>query len=231
MNKTLIFLVSAAMVCAAPSSHGQNFTDLNFESAQIIPASTNTDGSINIATANALPGWNALFGTNQLPLIPYDQSHGGIAPAVSLLGGSQDPPIDGNFDISLHGGSIVQTAMVPANAVSLFFDAAFGYSQPFTVSLDGQDLSYSAIANGVNSSGLSYTVYGGDISAYAGQIETLTFSTGAGSSGGILDNIQFSPTPVPEPSTIPLSCLSIGILILFPIVRRLKLKNEIPDYA
>jgi hypothetical protein len=169
MKKALILLACAAVVCAAGSSHGQNFTDLNFESAQIIPASTNADGSVNIATANALPGWNAFTGTTQLSVIAYDTPGSVIAPPVSLLGGLQNPAIDGNFEILLHdNGSLAQTALVPANAELLLFDVAFGRSPtPFLVSMDGQDLSYSAIANEVTASGLSYTVYGADISPIA----------------------------------------------------------------
>lgn len=224
MNKALIFLASAVVVCAAASSQGQGFTNLDFESAQIIPVSTNGNGSVNVATANALPGWNAFFGTSQLSLIPYDTPPTVLAPAIGLLGGSQAPAIQGNFDVLLHGGSLSQTAVVPAGAESLLFDVAFGNSTPFLVSMDGQALSYSAIANGVTSSGLNYTVYGADISLFAGETETLAFSTGPGSGGGgILDNIQFSPTTVPEPSAIPLSCL--GILILFTAGLRRKLKR------
>jgi hypothetical protein len=84
MKKTFIFLWSAALLAAIPA-HGQSFTNLNFESAQIVPVSTNANGSINIATANALPGWAAFAGITQLSLIAYDTPNTVAAPAVELL--------------------------------------------------------------------------------------------------------------------------------------------------
>jgi hypothetical protein len=58
-----------------------------------------------------------------------------------------------------------------------------------------------------------------DISAYAGQTGQLLFSVPPQSSGGILDNIQFSSTPVPEPGTFGLFAMG-GALLAW---RRLKL--------
>src|SRR5215469_924131 len=156
MKKSLI-LWSATAVLIALSARGQNFTNLNFESAQIIPVSTNSNGSINIATANALPGWNAFLGTNQLSLIAYDTPGSVIAPAIQLIGAANGPALDGNFCIGLGGdGSITQTGLVPANAQSLLFDVAFGNSMPYIVSPNGQDLFYSAVSTGTNSAGLNY---------------------------------------------------------------------------
>ena len=75
------------------------------------------------------------------------------------------------------------------------------------VSLGGQNLSCMAISNSLNSYGRSYTVYGADISAFAGQTETLAFSL-ASPGHGILDDIQFSPIAIPETSATSLLCLA-----------------------
>jgi hypothetical protein len=193
MNKTWIAWIFGATIIAA-SAPGQGFVNLDFESAQLIPVSTNGNGSINIATANALPGWTAFSGTNQLSLIPYNTPDYVASPPVGLLLGATTI---GNFAVLLEpGSSISQTGSVPANAISLLFAVLSPGSSPFTVSLDGQELSYAAIGNAVNSHGFPYTIFGVDISAFAGQVATLTFS----SRGGILDNIQFSPQAVPEPA-------------------------------
>ena len=48
----------------------------------------------------------------------------------------------------------------------------------------------------------TYYVYGGDVSAYAGQAGELRFF-----GGGYLDNIQFSNLQIPEPSVLGLYAL------------------------
>ncbi len=47
-------------------------------------------------------------------------------------------------------------------------------------------------------SGPNYFIMGGDISAYAGETDELRFTALPGT-GGLLDNIEFSVSPVPEP--------------------------------
>ena len=53
----------------------------------------------------------------------------------------------------------------------------------------------------------SYTVFGGDISSFANQAGELLFQ-----GGGLLDAVQFSNVPIPEPSVFGLS--SLGGLLL-----------------
>jgi hypothetical protein len=203
-----IWIFSTVVIAGSALGQGA-FQNLDFESAQVIPVSTNANGSVNIATANALPGWSAFAGANQLSLIPYNSQAEAAWPVVGLYG-SNVTVIGGNFEVMLtSGGSISQTGLVPANAESLLFGAAFIASPPFVVSLDGQNLSYEVISNALNSQGYSYTIYGADISAFVGQVETLAFSAPG---YGILDNIQFSPITIPEPSAISLICLGSGVL-------------------
>ena len=58
-------------------------------------------------------------------------------------------------------------------------------------------------------SGPNYSILGGDISAFAGQNGELRFTAGS----GVLDNIQFSPIAIPEPSTVSLVALA-GLALL-----------------
>jgi hypothetical protein len=112
----------------------------------------------------------------------------------------------------LNGNSIAisQTGLVPANAVSLLFDQEDANAPSFTVLLGGQDLTCVVVAHAVDSRGDPYFIYGADISTFAGQVETLTFST---PSYGFLDDIRFSSSTVPEPSTLALLALDGGVFI------------------
>jgi hypothetical protein len=111
---------------AVASSQGQDFTNLNFESAQVIPSYTNT-GRIFISITNALSGWSAFDGTNQLSSVQYIPPPGanpGLLPPIALEG-SNAYVIDGNFSILLGSSSISisQTGLVPSGTESLLFDA------------------------------------------------------------------------------------------------------------
>jgi hypothetical protein len=60
-------------------------------------------------------------------------------------------------------------------------------------------------------SGSGYTIWQANISAYAGQTGQLEF-TAPWQTQGLLDNIQFSSFPVPEPSGLPLAVLGAGLI-------------------
>src|SRR5208282_2538738 len=199
--KMTLFLSLFGMVGMRLLQAQGNFQDLDFESARVI-VTTDSSGDSVIATSNALPGWSLFSGTNQLSLIAYNAS---FLPDPQLYFSNANPHvIAGNFDIILgNGNSISQTGLVPSGTESLLFDAS---PLPVLVSLGGQSLSFMAISNAMNSYGYSYTIYGADISGFAGQLETLTFS-----GGGALDDIQFSPEAVPEPSEFAL--ISLGAIV------------------
>jgi hypothetical protein len=132
--------------------------------------------------------------------------------AATLWGGESRPQlaIDGSFSMLLHAAwafgtqqpadmSIAQTALVPPQARSLSFRAQGGAG---LVSLDGSLLSVIPLSVGSN-----YTLYGADISAWAGQFSELRFTAVAPEtldSSWTLDSIQFSTAPIPEPSTLAL---------------------------
>ena len=220
MKKTLIKITIALVLgfFAARTALAQGFVNLNFEQATIIPASTNPELQFYIATTNALPGWTVLYGANQQSLITFN------APALGTtwvyLWATNGEQLSGNYSVLLQGGgtasaaSISQTGLVPANAESLLFIGVGSASDPnasaLQLSLGGQDLSFVVISNELN-----YTLYGADVSAFAGQMEALTFSAlevSTGYNDWNIDNIQFSTQPVPEPSELAL--VALGALFL-----------------
>jgi hypothetical protein len=85
------------------------------------------------------------------------------------------------------------------------------------VSFAGQPLSVIAIASNPD-----YTVWEANVSAYSGQTGELLFQV-PWESQAILDNIQFSTQPVPEPDTI---SLMGGLLLLLLSLRTKVLKSR-----
>jgi hypothetical protein len=200
-----IVIMLAVAFAFIESVRGQDFENLNFESAQNLPANPGL-----VSVANALPDWAAFAGPNVLSSIYYisNNSQNGSSP-VELDAGSS--ALSGNnLSVGVEsGGEISQTGMVPGNAESLQFESS-SYVDLY-VTLGGQILSYSALSQGPD-----YTVYGANIPANMdGQKETLTFYIN-GPGGSLLDDIVFS-TSVPEPS----ECALLGFgAILFGLFRR-----------
>jgi hypothetical protein len=64
----------------------------------------------------------------------------------------------------------------------------------------------------VTGSSANYDIYTADISAYAGQTGQLLFTVPPYVNSAILDNIQFSSSPVPEPAALALAALGAGLL-------------------
>jgi hypothetical protein len=116
---------------------------------------------------------------------------------------------------------ISQTAIVPSGTESIEFEANELNSGSFVVTFDGDPINMVPLQRFPN-----YTLYGGDVSPWAGQDATLSITQLAPPTpSGLyspsllqLDDITFSPTQVtPEPS--PFVLMSIGGL-LFAIYRR-----------
>jgi hypothetical protein len=109
--------------------------------------------------------------------------------------------------------TLSQTALVPAGTQSLRFNAMSAGANMFTVTLNGQMLPLIAL-----SSTSSNILYSANIQAWANQTATLAFTAIAqqphvNNSILYLDNIQFFPTPVPEPSVLFLSILGGSFLV------------------
>jgi hypothetical protein len=186
------------------------FQNLDFESATIVPM--NPGDTADIKAGSALPGWTVFYGKTQQASICYDCASVGGA-NISLLGstwrGGAPPGLShGRYYVLLQEGacgtaqpgdqqpwetvSIAQTAQVPDSAVSLTFRASVA---DLTVTLGGTVLSLDVL-----NSCQGYDVYECDVSQFAGKTAQLEFT--AGDPTVYLDDISFSPAPVPEPATL-----------------------------
>jgi hypothetical protein len=191
MKRITMTLIIAAVFSI--SARGQGFLNLNFESAQNLPA--NPGNGVLVSVTNALPDWASDFSY----IYYVSNSLGNVSGQVELEGGSL--ALSGEFSVGLYqNSSISQTGLVPVDAESLEFEAqgpgpgySFGASG-LSVQLGGQSLSYSVLSEGSD-----YIVYGASIpSNMDGQTEALAFvCQGPGSGDVLLDNIEFF---TPEPS-------------------------------
>ena len=209
---------AAVLITGLYSATAQGFVNLGFENTTITTVSF-PGGDRYTAT---IPGWS----WNTFNYVNGDPNSVGLnelaisAPATTLHGLNSPffPAILGSYSVLLQGGdtsgsmiygtngaSIFQTASIPVTSQSLIF--AGGSS--LQVRFNGQILTPIALSNAP-----SYTIWGADISAYAGQSGELRF-TAPWRSASILDGVQFSPTPVPEPSALMLSGLFIVCLLVF----------------
>jgi hypothetical protein len=102
---------------------------------------------------------------------------------------------------SSNGAFIEQTARIPFSTKSITY-----WGGALQVTFNGHPLAFNAIG-----SGTGYTIWQANISAFAGQIGTLAFDA-PWQTSGLLDNIQFSPVPAPEPT--PLALIALGPVFL-----------------
>jgi len=213
-----------ALLLSFRSASAQGFVNLGFENTTITTVHY-PGGDRYTAT---VPGWG-VFG------FPYgnptDIGYNEVAldaPMVTLQGTSSPyfPAVQGSYSVLLQGGttagglvyntngaSVFQTGQIPVTSQSLIYLG----SAAVRVAFNGQPLSSIAISNAA-----SYTVWGIDVSSYAGQSGELRFTAPWRStpflSGAILDGIQFSPMTIPEPSALALA--GIVALCLFGTTKR-----------
>ena len=234
MKLRYVIWIGLSLIAFSRDTSGQNFINLNFEQAKIVRDTSSPYYPYAVYVSDAIPGWtisNNFMGTNEI--FYNDLSLG--APSVALFGTNSEyspPPLDGKFSIGLYGGapenypplgvSISQTGLIPTDAESILFIAQGSFATgPLLLSLGGQNISFTAISTTPD-----YTLYGGDISAFAGQVEPLTFTTPAGVNNyWELDDIQFSSSPLPEPDV--LSIFGIGILLFYRLkkVRHISVRS------
>jgi hypothetical protein len=193
------------------------FQNLDFESANVPDVPTNQPGApVNVDMG--MPGWtvNPLYegfgvGHNTVSL-------GGAVVAIEGPQFFSSQILEGNYTAYVQGSLagipenayIAQTGQIPLNSESLTFYVNQSPFATFQVTFGGQPIPVEQIGVGSN-----YDIMGGDISAYAGQTGELRF-TALPDTGGFLDNIQFSMSPVPEPAT--LAVFASGTLLL--VLRR-----------
>ena len=188
------------------------FQNLDFEQASIIPLGGFDTNQVEASAA--LPGWTVYIGGSSVNNVLYDTLTIG-SPAVSIQD-SLSPvvqPLQGSYSVALQnltGGSVTaaigQTGQLPQDAASITFYVA-NY-QPLQVTFAGSSIPLVQLGTTAN-----YSIYGGDIVTYAGRTGELLFTDMANNSQPImLDNIQFSDQPIPEPGV--LSLFALGGLLL-----------------
>jgi len=196
-----------ALLILCRSGHAQGFVNLDFESATVTV--DNSQGSPFCYATNAIPGWTPYIAGLPQTDVAYNGLSGGGA-QVNLEGTNNTfgfPPIEGSYYVLLQGAgfghqasaAIGQSGQVPASAQSILFCGSIGNMQ---VSFKGNPLTFIAI-----SSTLNYTVYEANIAAYAGQTGQLLFTNPNYDALDFIDNIQFSPSSVPEPRGLALAGL------------------------
>ena len=221
MKTTKLFVLSVALLTTL-SAHAQTFTNLNFEQAHPVIVVGNPYYPFAVTAASALPAWTVTIGGAQQTTILENAPSLG-SPAVGLIS-IADPvqngitPIDGNYSVLLTGSSysstpsISQTGLIPAGTQSLLFEADtnFGfYGGSLEVLIGTQVVPFTAVATEPN-----YTLYGANISQWAGQTEQLTFTAlqSPGLNDWLIDDISFSTNSVAaEPSIVPLTAMG-GLL-------------------
>jgi len=222
------FQTRALILCFATSSAlaQGTFYNLDFEWARLRYIPAGQYGGM-VAPSNAFPGWtivstgmvlqnNSTIGLPSIDILgPYWSDReiiGGLYTALLVSGTYPDrqPPAN------LGSSTLAQVGEVPPTALSIHLKE-FGSPQ-FTLSLGGQNIPLVQIGGGSN-----YTLYGGDISQFAGQTVELRLSAVATADSPFnwvyLDDIEFSPLSIPEPPSPTL--VVIGVVI-FWMLRRMR---------
>jgi hypothetical protein len=195
------------LVGGACASAQGTFQNLDFESAHNIPAFDPHAHPWYMSAADALPGWSCYVGTNQTTFVAFNDLTLDAAGVSLITNTSAYYPmpaglLSGQYCVSLQYGavsagplvygpaSIAQSGQVPSDARSIQFRGTV----PFTVTFGGNSIPLVVL-----SSQGDYSIYGGDISQFAGQTGELTFTSY--SHFDFLDAIQFSTEAIPEPSS------------------------------
>jgi hypothetical protein len=209
--KTLhLYLIAATLLVLGEAACAQGFMNLDFEQATTAP--TPVGGwTFPAEPAQCFPGWTVGYGD----AVMYNTYSLG-APAVCLMGpefpnAAHYPPLEGSYSVLLmdYGGgpTLSQVGLIPSWARSINFLVGPCQSDA-VVSLNGVNIPLAPIAGGR---------FAGDVSAFDGQVAQLTFSAMGTLSGFgnwfYFDDIQFSPSSVPEPSAM--GFLSACILSLW----------------
>ena len=208
-------LLAAWAVASVQASAQGAFLNLDFEAATIPPSAPST-----VSLAAALPHWGGRLGTNDVGWAYYNNlSLSGAG--ITLYGPDFPDPyatMHGQYFVQLKAGmdpfgssalveaAIAQMGTVPVQAHSIRLWSLSSSVLSFAVRFNGQEIAMSNLGRSPSPGYPSY-IWGGDISAFAGQFGELCFQ-----GSGYLDYIQFSA--IPEPSPIAVAGLGAVILAL-----------------
>lgn len=240
MKRTFTIFKATCLLCVlCQTSFAQSaFQNLNFELANV---PTLPPGRLEglVSTSDGMLGWATFVGTNQATSILHNQEYLDTA-SVSILGpGFTNGPIfQGQYTAALEAGpdpnsgtvfdrvsaTIAQTGMVPNGSRSIRIT-----TDTFTTGLQIL-LAGSLVPVSDFEFGNGYKIVAGDISSFAGsnaelQITALPVPFFNGFNGIHLDNIVFSPQPVPESSTFLL--IGIGAVLTGVFCRRTARRTKV----
>ena len=194
-------------------ARSQTFQNLDFEHPVLPFDPLNS----RVAATNAVPGWTPyLLGNPQGDVAYNTVSIGGVQVSLEGLGGPI-PIVQGNYSVMLQGSlgglpisaGIGQVGQIPITAQSLM---VFGLVGPSDVSFGHDPFPGShRLEMDLIGSTDNYNIYQADISMFAGQTGELLFTANS-TYTDIIDNIIFSSSPVPEPSSTAL--LALGSLFI-----------------
>jgi hypothetical protein len=226
-TRTLLSCLSLLLAFVTRVSGQGTFRNLNFEEANLVNPPAPATPTF-VAFADAYPGWTGYVSTNQTGQAMLNGVSGGTAlmslvtPNTATGGiyfGSSNDVISGTFTAVLAAGefnglvpvAIAQTGLVPLTSLSLRFSlGSHSYVSDLLVTLNGQEIPFFPLSTGTN-----YTLYGSDISAFAGLTGELRYTEQPISwpfAKAWLDDIFFSDQPIPEPSVLGL--FALGALLL-----------------
>lgn len=216
--KTKASLIVALLV--ALSSSAQEFVNLDFENAFPPPRRPQAGEAIFLQWSTTAPGWShsdggdtsiIYYGSEHLGLSQYymlvDQYSPFYAPGGQLAGryslafasGIKQGSVPGSPWVSAY---LAQTGLIPEGMNSLTLLA----TGPFQVHVDGVPISMTPTAENHG--------FIGDISQYAGTVAEIKIVNTALTvhTPTVLDNVSFSPVPVPEPTAIAIVALGVALL-------------------
>lgn len=199
----------ASLVAGTLCGQG-TFQNLGFENGSFIPIPGDPFGRVQFAPA--VPGWTGYVGASQIDWILHNDLFLGTA-GIAIWGPENPWPdfLHGQYYLVLQNPlgvptdvpAIAQTGAIPLSAQSIRFLSNNPFTTGFTVLFEGESIPLQYLGEASN----GRAIWGGDISAFAGQAGELRFR-----GGGYLDHIQFSADAVPEPGVLVL--LAVGALLL-----------------
>jgi hypothetical protein len=229
-----------------PGSAQPAFQNLDFESANVPIVPIDRLGE-SASFSNAFPGWTGYFGDSPATYANHNNYTLGSY-GISILGPNwiyegTHPIFEGNYSAILQSGFtppfggggasavIAQTGLIPDIVQSVQMKIRISQSCCAPVLVPPLD-QLGVTVSGVNIVMVplqvtpTYTLYGGDISLFAGQVQELQIAAlprpQAVEVSLLLDSIEFSPEAIPEPRS--LSLITGAFFLAIHIAKRRRLK-------
>ena len=218
-----VSLAVAMTALAYTASAQSSFQNFDFESA--MPPFVVIDPTYGaVAVSNSVPGWSPYIGSGGAGIAVLYNNYFIGTPAVALLGPgwtNQPQIIEGSYSILLQGGaypssgpafaSIAQVGLLPAGTKSIEFKGNGVPISSIGLFVAGQSIPVFPL-----STTPSYTLYGADVSQFAGQVAELRLTALVSPTypfpNLLVDSFEFSNTAIPEPSTIGISIFGASLL-------------------